>query len=267
MPRKPSNKKAKLIIFDEKGEAEKLLSQPPEKYITYKTMMLICKYYYSLGFDSKKVKKLLIDYCNSSEYFNFTLSEEKLNRAVRKAKLYSLNSFNYRIPITKNEVNKLKVLSHKDYRLALYILFITKLERYQNIKKKNAKAKTFSPYFHYDLRTAYYNMMRNFGNGNQTITKKEALDIFRRLYKAKILKPMINKETIMVLCADFENKGTEFIIDASKPFLEQVKYYCLLCGKETAKSRNHDFCKECYSEKRKNDKLEKNREYRARSAS
>lgn len=243
-------KRARKIIIDERGEVEKILASPPEKYVSFEVMKLIAKYYYDKGYTYKETKKKLIQYCKQSG-FNLVLREQTIDNALKKAKFLSLKSNDYKIPITNREVEKLRVLSHKDYRLALYMLFIAKLEKYQNISKKKNKSKSFSIYFNYDIRTAYYNMINEDSNNTKTISEREERETLRRLVLAGILVPTLNA-THELLCADTENnKNIAFIIDASKPFLGQVVYYCAKCGKRIeAKSTQHDLCKVCYKEKR-----------------
>lgn len=149
----------------------RILSQPPERYITFKVIFLLAKYYYSLGLNHKQTKKKVLEYCFSSEYFNLTLREDAINKALTTAKFHALKSSNFAIPITKNEISKLKVLSHSDYRIGLYMLFVAKLEKYQSVKSKNNKVKSFSLYFNYLIKTAYYNVVNEENPNANTITK------------------------------------------------------------------------------------------------
>ena len=236
-----SVKKAKEIILDENLEVLDILSKPPENYITFNTMKLIGTHYYMLGLDTKQVRKKLLEYCMKSDYFNLTLRSDTMEKALTKAKFHILKSSNYKIGITRKEIDKLRMLSHSDYKVALYILFIAKLERYQKTNKKDKKAKSFITYFNYRLKTAYYNVTGN----NNTLSKKDDVSMLNRLIVAGIAMPTLN-QSLIVLCADFENsKNIEFIIDASRDFLSQIKYYCVACGKETKKNKR-DHCDECY---------------------
>jgi len=249
------NKKAKRIILDEKNEAERILSKKPEKYITYKTLLIISKYYYSIGLDYKKTKKKVVEYCMSSEYFNFTLREKTIDKALKDAKFYDLKSSNYKIAITKKEISKLKILNHKEYKIALYMLFIAKLNRYQG-EKKSKKTKSFNIYYNYDIKTAYYNVINESNiNGNNTISEIQSLRLLHNLKVAGILVPTMWR-THNLLCCDLENtRDIEFIIDASKNFNSQIKYYCIKCGNQTEKNK-HDYCDDCYKKDLRNRKTE-----------
>jgi hypothetical protein len=256
-----SIKKSKRIILDEKKEAEKILLTNPEKYITFNILFLLAKYYYSLGLDYKKSKKKIIEYCMKSEYFNLTLRESSIDKALKNAKFYDLKSFDYKIPITKKEIDKLKLLTHKEYKVALYMLFIAKLDKYQG-KKKNKKVKSFNLYYNHDIKTAYYNVTdEGKERGRHTLSDNDGLKLLYSLKQKGILVPTMWR-THVILCADLENtKEVEFIIDASKSFNSQIKYYCIKCGKTTEKNK-HDYCDECYGKLRRESKTELQRKYR-----
>lgn len=242
------SRKAKRIILDERIEAERILSSEPEKYITFRTMLLLGKYFYSFGLSNREVKKKLCDYCVKSEGFNFVLRGFTIDKALKKAKMYNLKSSDYRIPITEKEILKLKVLPHKDYRLALYIIFITKLEHFQKLTndKVKSKAKSFTPYFNHDLKTAFYNFNTVTKSNNKGVSAKEELEILHRLCMAKIIEPTYRK-SLIVKCIDFDNsRNIEFIIDASKDFISQIQYYCMSCGDKVDKTKKNNYCSNCY---------------------
>jgi hypothetical protein len=108
------------------------------------------------------------------------------------------------------------------------------------------------------LKTAYYNV----SGSHHTLSKKEDVEMLNRLIQAKIAIPTLT-QNLIVLCADFETtKDIEFIIDASKDFLSQIKYYCVDCGKETKKNK-HDHCDECYKIKVRADTAKRMVKYRS----
>ena len=135
------------------------------------------------------------------------------------------------------------------------MIFIVKLEKFQNRNKKDKKPKSFTPYFNYDIKTAYYNISNN--GKYKSLTIKDEKIILHRLTKLGIIFPTFNRGCIL-LCADFENsKDIAFIIDASRDFGEQIIYYCKSCGNETKKSKKHDFCKDCYKKNREESEKER----------
>lgn len=262
-----TTKNAKKIVLDEALEAERILSQPPGKYISMKDMILICAYYYGKGLDTKNVRKKLVSYCSGSDYFNFTIRDKSIDKAITLGKMRVLKSSDYKIAITKKEVDRIKKLPYLEYKIALYMLFIAKLDKYQKIRKKEKRAKSFSLYFNYDFKTAYYNVVneKNAFNGNLLLAKKgisrdKEIEMVNHLISSGVVSLTLTKN-FKINFADFENaKNVAFIIDATKPFFSQIKYYCIECGTETIKNKRHDFCENCFQQdlrKRKTESMRK----------
>jgi len=248
---KPSyGTKANRIILNEKAEAEEILSQPPAKYISFQTLILISKYYFNKGYKTKHVKKLLLEYCNSSPDFNLVLREKAIGNALKKARLTSLKSDDYRIPVTNEEVKKLKVLSHIDYGIAVYMLVIAKMKKLESVGSRSKRPRSFFIFFGYDIKTAYYNAMK------KTISTKNAYAMSRRFTKSGLIEPTQEGRGHKILCADLRNtKDIAFVVDISKNILDQIVYYCEQCGSPIEKkSKMHDLCDKCYKEKRLADK-------------
>jgi hypothetical protein len=242
--------KAGRIILNEKTEAENILSQPPAKYIYFKTLIIIAKYYFDKGYKTKRVKKLILEYCNSSPDFNLVLREQAIGNALKKARLSSLKSDDYRIPVTNEEVKKLRVLSHIDYGIAVYMLVIAKMKKLESAGSRPRRPRSFFVFFNYDIKAAYYNVMK------KTISTKNAYAMSRRFVKAGVIEPTQEGCNHKILCADLRNtKDIAFVVDISKNILDQIVYYCEKCSSPIEKkSKMHDRCNECYKEKRLADK-------------
>ncbi len=255
-------KKGSRIILDEKLEVEKILSFPTLN-IDYKKIFKIAKYYYEEGLNTRQVEEKILEYCNKSDVFNIYFFRDMIDRILKDAKSYHLRRSNQNIAITKKEIDVLKKLPHKIYRIALYILFISKFEKYQILSKKKLNNKRgFKTYFNYSLESALYSVQELKGGANR-LSKKEEIEIGRVLTKAGIIKMIFSiKSAWEVIISDFESKDVEFAIVSNLDFDSQIKYYCVKCGNECKKSKKHDFCENCFSEdlrKRKAESVRKTR--------
>jgi hypothetical protein len=237
-----SQEKSKRIVIDEEKEVARILSTT-EKEFSYKSIYLLSKYYYSLGLSKKCVKNNIVEYLNKIEFNNDVFYEDDLEKILTKSKFYPMKRADLHVGITKSEIDVLKNLSHKDYKVALYILFLGKINKYQSIKIKETKAKSFKTFLNYNIKTCAYNV------GIQ-LSEKEAFLLGHRLSLAGVIEPTLIEDTCVILCADYSDKKIEFIIDGKEDFLSQIKYHCTSCGKETKKNK-HDYCDECQSIKNK----------------
>lgn len=240
-------KKANRVILDEEKEAENILSSPTGE-IMYDKVFLIGKYFYSKGYSRKKVHLEILKYCEKSELFNVIFSSRMINYVLNKSKSYKLRKSNFKISITKKEVDVIKSLPHRYYRVALYMLFVAKMEKYQTFKKeKKAKNKSFRTYFNYDLESAMYS------SGLPT-SKKEIISMGEKLFDCGFGEPILGTYKWEIFIADFNSRDSEFVIDGDLDFESQIKYYCLQCGKKTEKPKKREYCDECYSSYRRNRK-------------
>ena len=235
-------KRAKKIILDEEKEAKRLLSEPPSS-TRYRDLLILSKYFINKGFQKNEIKDKLLEYCESSGVYNYIVEGNILDGAIKKSYLYEFKQTGLKIGITKKECDILKKLSHKDYRIALYILFISKLEKFQKIDRDKKKPKKFDCYFNHEIGDAVYNC------SSSKMSKKAIYDLSNRLYKNGILEPILGRNWVYwkILCADFDGKKFEFILDSSVDFSCQIKYYCITCGKQLSqKSKMRDDCNDCY---------------------
>jgi len=239
------NRKAKRIIIDEEAEAVRLLENP-EPYFSYGSVKLLARYYYSHGYKKKDVRNMIYVYLDGMSGYNPIEHEKDIEDILKKAKDAQLRKSGYNIAITKKEIEKLKVLPHKEYKIALYMLFLAKLGKHQPSKSKRPKNfKTFLKF--HDVKTCAYNVGIN-------LTHRQSLQMAHRFYLAGIIEPtFIGDDTIVVSCADDSNKDVAFIISGNEDFESQIKYYCVECGNETVKAKKHDFCTTCHSKKKRED--------------
>lgn len=248
--------KGRRIILDERKEVEMILSSPTTN-IDYRKIFMIAKYYYEQGLKKNQVEEKLLEYCNKSDVFNIYFFQDMIERILKKAKEYHLKRSDQNIAITKKETEILKVLPHKIYRIALYMLFVAKFEKFQNLsknKKTKIKSKGFKTYFNYGIRTALYSV-EEIKNEQNRFSQKEMVKISKIIANNGIAQPLFlaENEAWEILIADFESKDVEFVIESNLNFDNQIFYYCLKCGNKCEKSKRHDYCMYCYKEIRKED--------------
>lgn len=245
--------KFKRIILDEEIEAQKLLSSSEAlKEITFRQLFIIGKYYFSRGMTTQNVRKKMKEYCSRYNLYNEVLQNSSFEYALKKSKLYSgLKKSDYKISITKSEFDILKKIPRKYYRLSLYILFVSKIEHYQNFNKRsNKKTRNFLVYSNHSIKEYYLNLGR-------AVSDNEENEIVNELTKFGFMEPIIygrgGRLTWIISCANFENKDSIFIIDGRLEFNLQVKWYCLKCEKiiENNSYNNNKYCGDCYRNMRK----------------
>lgn len=251
--------KFKKIILDEELEAQKLLSSSEAlKEITFRQLFIIGKYYFSQGMTTQNVRKKMKEYCSRYNLYNDVLQNSSFEYALKKSKLYSgLKKSNYKISITKSEFDILKKIPRKYYKLALYILFVSKIEHYQNFNKRSSKkTRNFLVYSNHSIKE--YSM-----NLGKPISELEECRIGYELSKVGFIEPILYGKMgfgWVVSCANFENKNSIFIIDGSLDFNSQIKWYCQRCENILEnKSKRHEYCSNCYHEIRKEKDIKRKR--------
>jgi len=254
--------KFRKIILDEEFEAQKLLSSSEAlKEITFRQLFIIGKYYFSQGMTTQNVRKKMREYCSRYNLYNEVLQNSSFEYALKKSKLYSgLKKSNYKISITKSEFEILKKIPRKYYKLGLYILFVSKIEHYQNFNKRSSKkTRNFLVYSNHSIKE--YSM-----NLGKPISEDEENLIGYELSKSGLLEPILYGRRgfgWIVPGASFQNKDSVFIIDGSLDFNCQIKWYCVNCGVVLDnKSKKHDFCEGCYIQKKKEKDAERKRNSR-----
>jgi len=240
------------IKYDEEKLALEILSNKSPKMISARDAGVLCRYYYDLGLDTKKVRKKIYEFYSMHMDINSMVDNSVLDSIIQRNKLLVLKK-SANIPITKKEMEVLKKLSHKDYKIAVYILFIVKLEKFQNIKKKDTKLRSFKYLLWHDIRSCALSV-------GISLSEQKSKELLHRLYEVGFAEPTLlgdyrRQSPISIICADSSNgKNIEMVIEGKKDFLSQLKYFCVSCGKQAQKSKMHDFCQICYKEKRKTDK-------------
>jgi len=139
------------------------------------------------------------------------------------------------VPVHKDEIKKISHLSHNNYALALYMLFITKL--YSFIGYRGSRINIFE----YDIKTARYNI------GKIVTSRKEELNILSDFYDAGLISPS-PRRAIELNFIDWRNGILPiFSLSSKKDFLSQIKYFCSRCGIVIYnKSKMHELCSDCY---------------------
>ena len=242
--------KGRFIVLDERLEVERILSSPSLDF-DYRKVFMLSKYYYEEGLSKNQVRNKILEYCEKSGVFNIYFFQDAIDKILKDSSLFHLKKSNQNISITKKEINVIKKLPHKIYRIALYMLFVAKFEKYQVLsKKKINKAKGFKTYFNYNIQTAL-NSIQKIRGGVNKLTKKEEIEFGKSIFQVGFAKPVFLSEAWEIFVADFESKNVEFIIESEIDFDSQIKYYCLECGEVCNKSKMHDLCEKCYDIKRK----------------
>lgn len=125
-----------MIVLNEKAYAQDCIRRGDLGDNIYQTLMIIAKYYYSLGYKRKKVVSFMNDFMEAG-YINNNLNRkywsdkiEKIANDVRKTPLYEIDG----VWITDQEIETIDKLDDKNMRLVAFTLLC--LSKYWNKRNK-----------------------------------------------------------------------------------------------------------------------------------
>ena len=251
-----------LPIFDELVYAEKLLTKGFIKFMSYKDLLILAKFYFFKNLNEEQVRKKINSFCYTyNPEYNEVIFGNTVDKAIKNGKKTNL-WIPKNIVITKNEISRIKEI--KNYRLEkiLFSLLVCakyKKQEYDGGTKKGDDCMT-TRYFVNTALSPILSLSKVYAN------RKEQESIRTTLHKQGYTIPLRKniKGGFELLYVDNDSNNNNIfaeissrdnILDFYPPYL-----MCLGCGKEIDKSSNSKkYCADCWKEKRKEDKLLYNR--------
>lgn len=234
-----------LIIVDEKTYAENLLKNGFSKFMSYRDLLILAKYYRWTGLEYKEIEIKLEDFClRYNPLYNKVKNRWRIVKAVNGAKKNNLR-LPFSIVITENEIKRILSIKNRKYERVLFaILVLAKYYKFSIGKnKENQKPEKIGYYLSFDFEDIALAAKVNF-------TQKKMIECFHKLYLAGYYK-LTKYGSMMIDYAD----------DSSTPMIEVtdindissfLPYLCTECGKIITRTGNRKImCDECYAEKKK----------------
>jgi hypothetical protein len=223
-----------MVILDELSYAQNLLfgSTPPT--ISGNDLVILSKYYKYMGQNKKEIENNLKSYCHKLDpYFNDCMFEDYLKRSISISEKHELK-LPKEIPITINEISKIKELKNFRYEKVVFILLA--VSKFLN----NGVSEYYINYgFNSMLRMAHTN-------------QKKGENIAKYLLDLGYIMPIdgrYNTAYKIVFTNPSENSDIAFQILDINNILFYYPFYCEKCGKQIEKkSNNHKICTDCRKE-------------------
>jgi len=234
-----------MIIFDELKYAENLLEREFNGFIRWRDLLILAKYYRSLGKVGIQLEKSILDFCtNKVKGFNEVRNDSKIQSAIRKSKKQPLKISDY-VVITKKEIERIRSIN--DYKIEK-ILFLMLVVCKINHPKDYVGTHYLNQNFSYLVKLANVYMTKNERNSLKYFLHQKG---FLDCPEPNRFNVTYGKESFIILYVD--NKSEEYlrVVD----FDNIVKYYkpvCEKCGEIIEKNSNRQkMCENCQKEHRK----------------
>jgi hypothetical protein len=226
------------IIFDEYKYAESIIKNGFSKYLNFKDLLILSKYYRYLGYDDfrmrDEIKQLCID---SFSQFNEVRSGDKLDNAIKCSNDNSIRFFSS-IKISKKELDIIKTANnYKQEKILFIMLVLNKHHENGKICENHYVNYSFSDIF--KLAKVYVN-------------SKE---------KYELLFDLVNKGFIRVPNVDarhcygnnnlqlfYRNDDLDFLeVNEEDNLISFYPFYCSKCGKMVEKRKGRQkICQDCW---------------------
>jgi len=230
-------------IFNELAYAEKLLINGFSKYMSPSDITILAKYYKRLEFKENEIEKKVFEFCEKFEpTYNEILHTERILRAIKRAKSFDLR-LPQNVPITKNEILKIKEVGNYRYEKVLFtLLAVGKYYKITNTNKKKSISKDY-----------YVNCSQNEILKLAHVIRKKDEGIFYELFRRGFIGENQKTSSIILKFTNIDdNSENEILIDDMDKIADFYPARCSTCGKIIQKNSNrHTLCENCWKEKNK----------------
>jgi hypothetical protein len=242
----------KISVLNEYAQVDKILKSGFSRgEFNYNDITLLSKKFFNDGLNSKEIKNKIIEFCFSQdENFNLILHEETIKTAVKNGEKYNLRSSQGNIPVYKKELDRIKNLDFKLYKILFVMLVLARHNKFSSVRRiEIKKRKNGSHYVNKD----FLDILRY--SGYKNLTLKEVNSLKYRLHGelGLISASTLGKELWQVMFAEDESNSNEVVVlvtDIEK-ILDFIPVYCLDCGKLFERKGRKERCSDCYPEYRK----------------
>jgi hypothetical protein len=244
-----------VLILDELSYTETMLKNRTfgKRYIKLKDLVLLSKYYYYSGLDTRNIKKKLKTLCKKVDpSWNETTQGWKIVIAIKEAKKRRIRT-SIPIPVTKAELEEIKKVNDYSMEKVLFAMLVyAKVLKYNNTTLRPRKKLRL-------LGTFYVNetLSNIFTVARVESSKKQRTDMIHHLYSLGyldatryggfLLKYVQEESPVELMVETYDN----LILYYQRYCGEQIAA-CAECGKLFVKKYSTDsLCHLCKQEKRK----------------
>jgi hypothetical protein len=245
------------LIFDEKSEAENLLSNGFSSFMSYKDLCILAKYFKYIGKNEAQIRRSLIGFCvKYNPEFNEILSRERINKAIINSKKYGIK-LPININITESELLTIKNSGdHKRQKILFIALAIAKYMKYNNTRYVPKNSSIYDDNFYANISLTDILKMAKVNIG-----KAERVKIFSEFHDLGLISSTYVGYP-RILFVD-ENSPVKIIITDMKNCIDFCPLYCDICGEIIKNvSKKHNLCEKCYEERRRESIRNNVRNYR-----
>ncbi len=256
------------IVLDELARAKELLKTKKfGSYIKLKDLILLSKYYYYTGMETRQIKKELRSQCKQvDKNWNDAVQGWKINVAIRESHKRRLR-IPTPIPITKAELSRIKEINNYVLEKVLFIfLAMSKILKYNTVIIKPRRKPVLVGLF-------YLNEKANniFALARVDVRKKQRNEMLHDLF----LKGYIDSTRYggFTLKYVFEDSPTEFLIEDYESLVLYYQRYCgeqvvgCSCGRLFLKRGNRsNSCHQCRQERRRERWREEQKRHREKKS-
>jgi hypothetical protein len=235
-----------IKILNELSHAEYLLEHGFTRYMYGGDLFILAKYFRYLGMNECEVEDNLVKFCEKFEpSFEMDTGYKTIDWNLKKSKKYGLR-VPVDVPITKEELEKIRNLNNYRYEKVLFTLLVL------------AKYSKLTDGFLGDRRTDednsrfyYFNGRFNFILKNAHVSEKKNENIKNILVKSGFIEQTYNGKEYKILFTKVEDINKhEVLINNIDLLITFYPFYCQKCGKIIFKSNNrHKYCFDCWKEK------------------
>lgn len=231
-----------MKIFNELEYAEKLLQHGFTKSQTKGELIILAKYYRYTGVENfEELKNKIIEFCKkyNKEFVEYIYIDD-IEYAIRRSEKNSLR-IPQDIPITRNELERIRSLKNYRYEKVLFILLV--LGKYFKITNTGKKS-TSSTYY---IPSMPFNNIFRLAH----VTQKKNENILYYLYKNEFIGNNYVTDSIFLKFTNVEdNSDVEFYVTNINDIIKFYPKYCLICGKKIEDNKKYHL--ECFKEKERN---------------
>lgn len=221
-------------IYNELEYAENLIENGFSKIVSGRDLNILSKYYKSKGMNSSDIKKSIISlYEKWDKNFNIIIFEDKIDKVIKKSLKYELK-IPIDVPITKNEVEKIRLLKNYRYEKIVFVMLV--LAKHNSLTNK-AK---YDKYYFSGKLSAIYRIAK--------VSQMKNENIGHKLYKLGYIEDTQKKDNFKIMFTDSNDSSeTEIVVNNMNCIHKFLKPNCNLCGKEIDKKSKKQFlCEDCY---------------------
>jgi len=231
------------IIFSEKKYAEELLQSGFKKFMSFKDLSILAKYYEYLGENKGKISKLLYLFC---EKFNPEFNDVVYYKMIRNA-VNSTNKMTLRVEmpvnISQTELDFVKGATDVDTQKILFCMLVLAKFYHENSVRKNPKInEKYADRYYVNIK---FNEILKMAKVYLKKVDREAM-----LHSLRVLGYI--KETFNggyeVMFVDIAATEHVIIVDDLDHMVDFLPFYCEDCGEKIKANKRHNKCPSCYKE-------------------